>query len=225
MASLSRLEVLNALVEVGLVPIFYHPDVEVARKVFAACIAGGARLLEFTNRGDFAVQTFAELIRHFQQTDRSAILGAGTIVDSPTAAMYIASGANFIVGPILNTDVARLCNRRKIAYVPGCSTLTEISNAEELGTEVVKVFPGDALGGPDYVRSLLGPSLATRILVTGNVEVSRDSILAWFKAGVTAVGIGSALIRKEWLLTGNFDAIREQTAQITSWIREARQSS
>lgn len=222
MARFTRLEVLNAIVETGLVPVFYHRDVEVAKKVVAACAAGGARLVEFTNRGDFAPLVFTELAQHIAKSNPKLILGVGSVIDAPTAALYIASGANFVVGPILNPEVARLCNRRKIAYSPGCGSASEISEAEEMGVEIVKVFPGDSVGGPNFVKSILGPCPWTRIMPTGGVEATKESITAWFKAGVTAVGIGSNLIRKEWVEAGNYDAIAAKTAELLAWIREAR---
>lgn len=217
-----RLAVLNAIAETGLVPVFYHPDVETAIKIVAACRAGGVRIAEFTNRGDFAPQVFVALAQHFAKSDPSVILGAGSIVDAPTAALYIASGARFIVGPTLNPEVARLCNRRKISYSPGCGSASEISQAEELGVEIVKVFPGDSVGGPGFVKSILGPMPWTRIMPTGGVEATRESIMAWFKAGVAAVGVGSNLITKADLQAGNYQAITERTAQVLAWIREAR---
>lgn len=222
MTGFSRLEVLNIIMETGLIPVFYHPDVEVAKKIVAACVAGGARVAEFTNRGNFAAQVFTELSQYFAKADPKVILGVGSIVDAPTAALYISSGANFVVGPILNPEVARLCNRRKISYSPGCGSASEIAEAEELGVEIVKVFPGDSVGGPEFVKSILGPCPWTRIMPTGGVNDTRESIAAWFKAGVAAIGIGSNLIKKEWLAAGNYDAISERTAQVLAWIRETR---
>lgn len=222
MANHNRLTVLNTIVETGLIPVFYHRDVEVAKKIVAACVAGGARVAEFTNRGDFAPQVFNELSQYFAKADPKVILGAGSIVDTPTTALYIASGASFVVGPTLNPEVAQLCNRRKISYSPGCGSASEIAEAEELGVEIVKVFPGDSVGGPQFVKSILGPCPWTRIMPTGGVSDTRESIFAWFNAGVAAVGIGSNLIKKEWLAEGNYEAISERVAQVLAWIREAR---
>jgi 2-dehydro-3-deoxyphosphogluconate aldolase/(4S)-4-hydroxy-2-oxoglutarate aldolase len=222
MANHNRLTVLNTIMETGLIPVFYHRDVEVAKKIVAACVAGGARVAEFTNRGDFAPQVFSELSQYFAKADPKVILGAGSIVDAPTTALYIASGASFVVGPNLNHEVARLCNRRKISYSPGCGSATEIAEAEELGVEIVKVFPGDSVGGSQFVKSILGPCPWTRIMPTGGVSDTRESIFAWFNAGVAAVGIGSNLIKKEWLAEGNYEAISERVAQVLAWIREAR---
>nr|MBA3871951.1 bifunctional 4-hydroxy-2-oxoglutarate aldolase/2-dehydro-3-deoxy-phosphogluconate aldolase [Anaerolineae bacterium] len=157
MARHTRLEVLNAAVEDGFIPIFYNRDVETTQQIVMACAAGGIRLIEFTNRGDFAHRVFEEIAGYFAEHDPRVMLGVGSIVDAPTAALYIANGANFIVGPIFNAEIARLCNRRKIAYLPGCSTLGEISEAEEFGAEIVKVFPGESVGGPDFIKAILGP--------------------------------------------------------------------
>ncbi len=222
MARFSRLEVLNSIVETGLVPVFYHGDVEVARRIAEAVAAGGCRVLEFTNRGDFACFVFTELSQYLTKTNPQMILGVGSVLDAPTAALYIASGANFVVGPILNPEVARLCNRRKVAYCPGCGSASEISEAEELGVEIVKVFPGDAVGGPDFVKAVLGPCPWTRIMPTGGVETTKESITAWFRAGITAAGIGSNLVKKEWVAAGNYQAITTKTAEVLAWIREAR---
>ena len=222
MARFTRLEVLNTIVETGLVPVFYHKDIEVVKKIAQAVAEGGARTLEFTNRGDFAPWVFKELSEYLVKANPNVILGVGSVVDAPTAALYIASGANFVVGPILNPEVARLCNRRKIAYSPGCGSASEIAQAEELGVEIVKVFPGDSVGGPNFVKAILGPCPWTRIMPTGGVETTKESINAWFKAGITAAGIGSNLIKKEWIAAGNYEAMTAKTAEVLAWIREAR---
>ena len=222
MARFTRLEVLNAIVDTGLVPVFYNADAEVAKKVAWAVSTGGCRLLEFTNRGDFAIDVFADLSKYCQRELPGLILGVGSVLDAPTAALYVAHGANFVVGPYLNPEVARFCNRRKIAYSPGCGSATEIAEAEELGAEIVKVFPGDSVGGPGFVQAVLGPCPWTRIMPTGGVQATRESLSAWFKAGVTAVGIGGDLIKKEYLKTGNYDAMAARTAEALALIREVR---
>jgi len=222
MARFLRLDVLNKMVELGLVPVFYHADVEVAKKIVAACSKGGAKVVEFTNRGDQAYVVFTELVRHFAKADPEVILGVGSVSDPGTAALYINSGANFVVGPILNPDVAKVCNRRKIAYSPGCGTASEISYAEELGVEIVKVFPGETVGGPAFVSAVLGPHPWTRIMPTGGVDATRESIEAWFKGGVCCVGIGSKLIVKRMVDAGDLDGIVAKVAQVLAWIREVR---
>ena len=153
MARYDRMTVLNAMLETGLVPVFYNADLEVAKQVATACAEGGARILEFTNRGDRAVNVFTELVAWCEAELPEIIVGVGSIADAPTAALYIAAGANFVVGPLLNADIARLCNRRKVAYSPGFGSVSEISAAEELGVEIVKVFPGGQVGGPAFVKA------------------------------------------------------------------------
>lgn len=222
MARFDRLTVLNKMIDLGLVPVFYNADIEVAKKIVAACVAGGAKLIEFTNRGDFAPRVFLELAQHFAQADPSIILGVGSVIDAPTAALYIAYGANFVVGPSLNPEVARLCNRRKIPYSPGCGSASEIAQAEELGVEIVKIFPGSSVGGPGFVKSILGPSPWTRIMPTGGVDATEESIKGWFAAGVACVGMGSKLITKDLVAAGDFDAISKKVAQVLAWIKEAR---
>jgi len=225
MARFSRLDVLNTMIEQGLVPIFYNPDVEVAKQIVAACRAGGSRVVEFTNRGDFAPEVFSALAHHLADEASDVILGVGTVVDAPTAALYISAGANFVVGPNLNPEVARLCNRRKIAYVPGCGSVSEISQAEEMGAEIVKIFPGAAVGGPGFVKGVRGPMPWTRIVATGGVDATEESIHGWFKAGVACVGMGSKLIRKDLVAAGDFDTISKTVAQVLAWIKEARSTT
>lgn len=222
MARFTRLQTLNAIMEDGLVPLFYHPDVEVAKQVVAAVAAGGSRVLEFTNRGDFAFQVYTELARHCARETPGMILGVGSVVDAPTASMYLASGANFIVGPNLNADVARVCNRRKVAYLPGCATPTEITSAEELGVEIVKIFPGETVGGPDFVKAVLAPCPWTCIMPTGGVDATEESIRAWIKAGAVALGMGSKLIRREWVAAGDWESITQTVRRVLTWIKEAR---
>jgi len=223
MARYSRLKVLNTTIELGLVPVFYNPDLEVAKQIVAACRAGGARVVEFTNRGDFAFHVFTDLARHVAGAEPDVILGVGSVIDAPTAALYISAGANFVVGPVLNPEVARLCNRRKVAYMPGCGSASEISQAEELGVEIVKVFPGAAVGGPGFVKAMLGPCPWTRIMPTGGVDATAESIRAWFEAGVACVGMGSRLITKELVAAGDLNALSRKVAQVLAWIRDVRE--
>jgi 2-dehydro-3-deoxyphosphogluconate aldolase/(4S)-4-hydroxy-2-oxoglutarate aldolase len=222
MARFDRLTVLNAIVETGLVPVFYNGDLEVSKQIATACAAGGAKVVEFTNRGDRAWNVFTQLVEWAEKAQPAVILGVGSVIDAPTAALYIGSGANFVVGPVLNPEVARLCNRRKVAYMPGCGSASEISEAEELGVEIVKVFPGAEVGGPGFVKAILGPMPWTRIMPTGGVGATEESIRGWFGAGVTCVGIGSKLITKELVAAGDYDGISKTVAQVLVWIQTAR---
>ncbi len=225
MARFSRLEVLSEIIRIGLIPLFYHGDLATAKQIVAACSAGGARVIEFTNRGDNAFGVFSDLVSHFASAEPSLILGVGSVVDPGTAALYISGGANFVVGSVWNPEVARVCNRRKVPYMPGCATPSEISQAEELGVEIVKTFPGCAIGGPAFVKAVLGPTPWTRMMATSGVEATEDSIRAWFEAGVAAVGIGSNLVRREWVEAKDYAAITSRTAQVIAWIRQVRGES
>jgi len=222
MAHFSRIEVLNEIYRLGIVPVFYNVNIETAKKVIDACVDGGARVIEFTNRGDNAYRVFSDLVLHYSKENPDVILGVGSVGDPATGAIFLASGANFVVGSVFNPDLAKICNRKKVTYCPGCGSATEISQAEELGVEIVKVFPGDSVGGPKFVKSILGPTPWTRIMPTGGVEANEESITTWFKAGVAVVGIGSDLIRKDWVQTENFSAITELTAKCLEWSRAAR---
>ena len=214
--------VLNAVFETGLVPVFYNGDLEVAKQIVAACAGGGAKVVEFTNRGDRAWNVFAQLAEWAETALPDVILGVGSVIDAPTATLYIDSGANFVVGPVLNPEVARLCNRRKIAYMPGCGSASEISEAEELGVEIVKVFPGTQVGGPGFVKAVLGPMPWTRIMPTGGVSATEESIRDWFGAGAACVGIGSKLIAKDLVASRDYDSISKRIVLVLAWIREAR---
>ncbi|TAE35568.1 MAG: bifunctional 4-hydroxy-2-oxoglutarate aldolase/2-dehydro-3-deoxy-phosphogluconate aldolase [Runella slithyformis] len=212
MPRFSRLHVYQTLQAAPLMPLFYNPDPAVCQQVLKACYAAGVRMFEITNRGDFAHELFGNLVKMAAVEFPDMVLGAGTIVEPATAALYIQMGADFIVSPSFNADVARLCNLRKIAYMPGCATLTEISKAEEWGVEVVKLFPGDTLG-PSFVKALKGPMPRTNVLVTGGVELTEASLSAWFGAGAMAVGIGSNLLTKEILKNRDWAALEQRVAE------------
>ena len=217
-----RMAVLTALMDQGVIPVFYHPDVEVCKNVIQACADGGAPCIEFTNRGDFASHVFYEVTRHFDKADPRVIMGVGSIVDAPTAGIYIANGAKFVVGPILNADVAKVCNRRKIPYSPGCGSASEISYAEELGCEIVKVFPGSSVGGPDFVKAVLGPMPWTRIMPTGGVDPDEASVKKWFGAGIVAAGMGSKLITQELLDAKDYAGIAKKVRETVDLIKKVR---
>jgi 2-dehydro-3-deoxyphosphogluconate aldolase / (4S)-4-hydroxy-2-oxoglutarate aldolase len=218
-----RLDVLNTILDLGLVPIYNHKQLPVAQDILSACKAGGARVIEFTNRGERALEVFTGLAKYVADTEPDLILGVGSVIDAPTAALFLAYGANFIVGPLLNPEVARLCNRRKVAYIPGCEAISEISAAEELGVEIVKLFPGGAAGGPGFIKAVLGPSPWTRIMPTGGVDATQESIRAWIGAGAACVGMGSNLIRQDLVAAGDYAAMSSLVADVLSWIQQARQ--
>lgn len=191
----------------GIVPIFYHQDAEVCKQVLKACYQGGARVFEFTNRGDFAHEVFGELSKYVRCELPEMAIGIGSVIDAPTTALYLQLGADFIVSPILNEEMAKVCNRRKVLWSPGCGSLSEISKAEELGAEVVKIFPGKQVGGPEFVKAVKGPCPWSSIMPTGGVEPTEENLSQWFKAGVHCVGMGSQLISKKMLADKDYAAL------------------
>jgi 2-dehydro-3-deoxyphosphogluconate aldolase/(4S)-4-hydroxy-2-oxoglutarate aldolase len=223
MARFMRLEVTNTLLDIGLIPLFYNADVETAVEIISACASGGAHVIEFTNRGEMAYPVLTELVKRFSQADPSIGLGVGSIMDAPTAALYLACGANFIVGPSFNLEVAKLCNRRKVLYIPGTATATEIATAEEYGAEICKVFPGDVLG-PGFIKAVLAPCPWHRLLPTGGVDATEASLGEWIKAGAAAVGLGSKLITAEAVKARDFASLAIKVAQCIAWIQKARGS-
>lgn len=221
MAKYSRLEVANVMAETGMVPLFFHTDVELGKKVIKACYDGGARLMEFTSRGDFAFEVFGALNKYALTELPGMILGVGSITDAAAASLYMQLGANFIVTPVLREDIALVCNRRKILWSPGCASLTEIARAEELGCEIVKLFPGDVYG-PQFVKGIKGPCPWTSIMPTGGVSTDKDNLKNWFDAGVTCVGIGSQLISNEVLKSEDFDGLEATVRATLATIKEIR---
>ncbi|WP_439131487.1 bifunctional 4-hydroxy-2-oxoglutarate aldolase/2-dehydro-3-deoxy-phosphogluconate aldolase [Polaribacter sp.] len=221
MAQFTRIEVAQIMKDTGMVPLFFHKDIEVSKKVLKACYDGGARLLEFTARGDFAHEVFGELTKYAIAELPGMVMGVGSVTDAAQASMYMALGANFIVTPVLREDIAIVCNRRKVLWSPGCGTLTEITRAEELGCEIVKLFPGD-IYGPQFVKGIKGPQQWTSIMPTGGVSPTKENLSAWFAAGVTCVGMGSKLMAKD--ADGNFDynKIEEMTRNALNIIKDLK---
>jgi 2-dehydro-3-deoxyphosphogluconate aldolase/(4S)-4-hydroxy-2-oxoglutarate aldolase len=220
MSQFSRIEVALKMKESGMVPVFFNNDIEVCKNVVKACYDGGARLFEFTNRGDFATLTFAALNQWAIKECPEMIMGVGSIIDEGTASMYLALGANFIVSPLIDEGTARVCNKRKVAWSPGCGSVTEIGRAHELGAEVVKIFPGSQVGGPDFVKAVKGPMPWASIMPTGGVSPTEENLKAWFEAGVTCVGMGSQLFPKEVLANKNYSYITAKCAEALSIIKK-----
>jgi 2-dehydro-3-deoxyphosphogluconate aldolase/(4S)-4-hydroxy-2-oxoglutarate aldolase len=219
-----RLDVLRAILDDGAVPTFTALDPETAFAFVTGCADGGARVVEFTNRGDFAYATFSELARRVARELPATILGAGSIIDAPTAALFIAAGASFVVGQSLDVEVGRLCNRRHVAYIPGAGTATEIAAAEELGCEIVKLFPAAAIDGPAFVRAFLGPSPASRLMPT-NVLATAEATDAWVAAGAASLGVAGHLYPPELIGRGDRQDIAGRTRTFLGWVRAAREAA
>lgn len=221
MAKYTRIEVATVMKETGMIPLFYHGDVALGKELLKACYDGGARLMEFTSRGDFAFEIFGALNKYALAELPGMILGVGSVTDAAAASLYMQLGANFIVTPVLREDIALVCNRRKVLWSPGCGSLTEIAKAEELGCEIVKLFPCD-IYGPQFIKGIKGPCPWTSIMPTGGVSTSEENLKSWFDAGATCVGIGSQLISNEILNNKDFDGLREKVKQTLDIIKAIR---
>ena len=221
MAKYDKIQVLTAIGETGIVPVFYNGDVEVAKNVLRACYEGGIRAFEFANRGDFAQEVFGELVKYANAELPGMIVGIGSVVDPGTAAMYIQLGANFVVGPLFNPAIAPICNRRNIPYAPGCGTVTEVGMAQEAGCDLCKVFPGDVLG-PAFVKGLRAPMPWSRLMVTGGVKPTRENLEGWFKSGVYCVGMGSNLFPKDAIAAGDWARISALCKEAIDIVKEIR---
>ncbi len=222
MAKYSRVEVFLKMKETGIVPLFYSPDVTICKNIVKACYDGGARAFEFTNRGDFAHEVFGELSKYAKAELPGMALGVGSVLDAGTASLYIQLGADFIVSPLLNPDMAKVCNRRKILWSPGCGSLSEINLAEELGCELVKIFPGEQIGGPSFVSAIKGPCPWSDIMPSGGVTPEYDNLKAWFKSGVTCVGLGSQLMKKSYITENNYAALAEKVKETIALVAKIR---
>jgi len=214
--------VVGKMLEIGLVPVFYNDDLEVSKQIIKACVEGGARVVEFTDRGDQAQRTFSELAKWCERGCPDAILGVGSVIDPETATLYINSGANFVVSPVLSPDIARICNRRKTPYSPGCRSTSEISRAEGLGVDIVNLFPSEQAREPAFIKSLMRSCPSALIMSTGDLDSTREGISAWIKAGAACLGIGSSLITEELVATRDFSGISKKVEECIWWIKEAR---
>jgi 2-dehydro-3-deoxyphosphogluconate aldolase/(4S)-4-hydroxy-2-oxoglutarate aldolase len=222
MAKYNRSEVFAAMKETGVVPVFFHADLDTCKNVVKACYDGGIRVFEFVNRGDFAHEVFDELNKYALKELPGMILGAGSLVEAGTTALYIQAGANFIVSPLLNEEMAKTCNRRGVAWSPGCGTISEISKAQELGAEIVKLFPASEIGGPSFVKAVKGPMPWTNIMPTGGVDTTEANLKGWFSAGVTCVGMGSNLFPKEIMDSGNYAALTLKVKALMETIHKVK---
>jgi len=224
MARYNRIQVALSMEQAGIIPVFYHADPNICIEVIKACFKGGLKVFEFTNRGEFAHEVFAEVNKRLKTELPEVILGAGSIMDAGTASLFVQLGANFIVSPVLKPDMAVVCNRRKILWSPGCGSLTEISLAEELGAEIVKIFPGAQVGGPEFVKAIKGPMPWSSIMPTGGVEPTKENLSEWFGAGVTCVGMGSKLITSAIIKERDFALLEQKVREAVSILSQIRSS-
>ncbi|MDA3822013.1 MAG: bifunctional 4-hydroxy-2-oxoglutarate aldolase/2-dehydro-3-deoxy-phosphogluconate aldolase [Bacteroidales bacterium] len=222
MTKKARIDVAIMMRESGVIPLYYNPDVDICKSVIKSCYEGGFKIFEFTNRGDFAHEVFAELVKWAALELPELVIGVGSIVDAPTCSIYIQMGASFIVSPLLNEDMAKVCNRRKVLWMPGCGTVSEISKAEELGAEVVKIYPASQLGGPSFIKAVKGPCPWAQLMPSGGVSPTEENLRAWFEAGAFCVGIGSNLITKEIIKEKKFDLLVKKSQELVSMVSKIK---
>ena len=221
MAKFDKIEVLSKIGSTGMVPVFYSKDAETAKNVVKACYDGGVRAFEFTNRGDLGGRGIVEEIKFAAKECPELALGVGSVVDPATAALYIQLGACFVVGPLFNPEIAKICNRRLVPYTPGCGSVSEVGFAQEVGCDLCKVFPGDVLG-PKLVKGLKAPMPWSKLMVTGGVSPDEENLTSWIKAGVYCVGMGSKLFPKDVVAAGDWKAISDKCAEALGYIAKAR---
>ena len=222
MAKHSRLHVLSTIKSLGLVPLFYHADPDVAIQVVDAIVQGGALFVEFTNRGDRAIEVFKKVAEYRDAKRPELILGVGSVCNAGAAAMYMAAGADAIVAPLLDEDIARTCNSQKVPYMPGCGSVSEIHKAHLLGVEVCKVFPAGQVGGPAFIKNVKAPCAWAELMPTGGVSPTRENLTEWFEAGATCVGMGSNLVSKDLIQAGDYAALTRKVKDTLALIRDVR---
>ena len=223
MARFTRIQVVLKMAEAGMIPVFYHNDLETCKQVISACYKGGVKLFEFTNRGEYAHVIFEQINKWAAVEFPDLIIGTGSVIDAPTAILYVQLDSNFIVSPILNEEMATALNRRKILWSPGCGSVSEISKAESLGAEIVKIFPGSQVGGPEFIAAVKGPMPWTHIMPTGGVEPTEANLTEWLKAGAICVGMGSQLLKSELIKNKDYKKIEQDVRNTVALVQKLRQ--
>jgi 2-dehydro-3-deoxyphosphogluconate aldolase/(4S)-4-hydroxy-2-oxoglutarate aldolase len=213
-------DIVAKIKELGLVPLFTHDDVAISKKVIEAAYRGGVRVFEFTNRRKNSFEVFVAMLDYCKKFP-DLMLGIGTVMDAATTQRFIDAGAHFIISPILKLEMAEVCNRNNILWMPGCATLTEIVTARDHGAEVIKVFPGSVLG-PGFVFSIMPVVPGLKLMITGGVEPNEKNLTAWFKAGAMSVGMGSQLFTKDILDNQDWKGLEESVRSILQIIKDIR---
>jgi 2-dehydro-3-deoxyphosphogluconate aldolase/(4S)-4-hydroxy-2-oxoglutarate aldolase len=215
-------QIIDEMKRTGMVPLFTHEDPLEAERVIEAAYQGGIRTFEFTNRKKNSFEVFTHLLKQRSSKFPELMLGIGTVMDGATTRKFIDAGADFIISPILKTDMAEVCRQHDVPWIPGCATLTEIVTAKEHGAEVIKVFPGSVLG-PGFVSSIMPVVPDLKLMITGGVEPNEKNLSAWFKAGAYCVGLGSQLFTKEILTSKNWSLLSDNVREVLSTIKKIRE--
>jgi 2-dehydro-3-deoxyphosphogluconate aldolase/(4S)-4-hydroxy-2-oxoglutarate aldolase len=221
MKRLTKEEIFQLAATQGLLPPFNHTDEKVAIKILDAIYAGGLRIIEFTNRSENALAVFKSLVKHTEKNLPGLVLGIGTIMNAKQAKQFYKAGAQFIVAPILTKEVGDYCVRNEILWIPGAATPTEIVQATEWGSDLVKIFPAETLG-PSFVKALRGPCPWVKVMPSGGVTLDEENIRQWFTSGVVCIAIGSLLFSKEIMQDGNFELLTQRIEWLLSTIKNVR---
>ena len=211
----------KTITEQGLIPLYFHPDPGTCIGVMKALYAGGVRVVEFTNRGAEAQENFEAMLKVRDKECKDLLLGIGTIKTKKDAKAFIRSGADFIIAPGMIEEVAETVHKEDMLWIPGCMTTTEIIKAEQAGASLIKLFPGNLLG-PGFMSAIreLFPDLL--FMPTGGVDAEKENLSAWFKSGVSAVGMGSKLITKTVLEEKKYDELTAAAGAALQLIKEVR---
>jgi 2-dehydro-3-deoxyphosphogluconate aldolase/(4S)-4-hydroxy-2-oxoglutarate aldolase len=218
---MDKFKISETITKPGMVPVFYHENLETCKKVIKACYNGGLRVFEYTNRGEKAAENFPLLKQFISESCEGMLLGIGSVINGEQTEQFISLGADFIVSPILEEEVAETCNEKDMYWIPGCATLSEIAKAEKLGADIIKVFPGNVLG-PGFVKAVKGPMKWLKLMPTGGVTPEKENLSAWFGAGVVCVGMGSQLLNKESIK--DTDSLTKKVSETIELIDSIRNS-
>jgi 2-dehydro-3-deoxyphosphogluconate aldolase / (4S)-4-hydroxy-2-oxoglutarate aldolase len=216
-----KTEISKLIPEQGVLPLFFYKDADVSVNVLRALYEAGIRTVEYTNRGEAALNNFSKMRAAIDKEMKGMYLGVGTIKNAQAAKSFIAEGADYIISPGLVEDAAKVADDHNMLWIPGCMTPSEIIRAEQLGAKIIKLFPGNLLG-PSFLSGIreIFPNLS--FMPTGGVEVEKGNLAGWFKAGVCAVGMGSKLITKAHLENRDYEGIKSGTIESIRLIKEVR---
>ncbi|TKC00489.1 bifunctional 4-hydroxy-2-oxoglutarate aldolase/2-dehydro-3-deoxy-phosphogluconate aldolase [Pedobacter cryophilus] len=212
---------LKAITDQGMLPLFFHPDEQKSIDITQTVYDAGVRVIEYTNRGKEALANFRKLKQVALETMPELMLGIGTIKNPKEAQDFIDAGADFIVCPIVTPEVAEVCQKADLLWIPGCMTPTEISIAQKNGAGLIKIFPANILG-QEFISSIKELFAGQLFMPTGGVDLSKENIGSWFKAGVCAVGMGSKLISKEIMTDGNYALLAQNTKDVLAVIKSIK---
>ncbi len=217
----NKQKVIQAIIEQGTLPLFFHPEETTSIHVMEALYESGIRVIEYTNRGKLALKNFKSLKKIASKKFKDLILGLGTVLDSKTVFKGIESGADFLVSPGYSETIYKTCLEQKIFWIPGCMTPSELMQARESGISLVKIFPGNTIG-PGFIKSAKEVFPDLLFMPTGGVN--NENLKEWFKAGVSAVGMGSSLITKFIMDNNEFDFLKTNTKELLLQIAAIRSS-